>query len=279
MAHFYEDHGPDFGYYYTPEPVIANMVGMHIHPQYEAALTLQSVKSVHYVNDAKINLDTPFFTLCSPFCLHKSLHEIGAQTDRMAFHFGEKMLEDFATAFSCIKKFENTQAVFFPLSPELSEEIRPIFKAFLSKPRGSMEQKLMFLTILNTIINSVNDENVIRTIGTTTYIQNVLRYMNTHYNEPLTVESIAKEFFISRSKITSDFKKQTGMTIHQLLNEIRINRAIYIIRYENWNSIREIAECVGMGESTQFYVAFKKMMGLSPLQYVKQFSYLNNRLK
>ena len=279
MARFYEDHGPDFDYYYTPKPVIANMVGMHIHFQYEAALTLEPVHSVHYVNSDKVELDTAFLTICLPFCLHKSEHEIGANVERMAFHFGTKMLEDFAPAFDCIKKYDSIQAVFFPLSPELSAQIRPLFETFMSKPKQSVEQKLLFLTILNTVIHSVNEDDIICTKSTTTYIHNVIKYIHEHHKEPLTVESIAKEFFISRSKLTNDFKNYTGTTIHQLLSEIRINRAVYIICYEKWNSIQEVAERVGMGDSSQFYIVFKKTMGLSPLQYVKQFPYLANRLK
>ena len=278
MAKFYEDHGPDFDYYYTPKPVIANMVGGHIHPQYEAALTLNPVPSKHYIGNTKIELNTAFFSICVPFCLHKYEHEIGAQTDRMAFHFGEKMYAEFAPAFACMKPYEQIQSTFFPLSPQLSEEIRPIFDTFMSKPRQSMEQKLLFLLILNTVIQNVDEKDVICTTNTLTYIQDVLSYLHTHYNEPLTVEELAKTFFISRSKLTGDFKKHTGVTIHQLLSEIRINRALYMIRYENWNSIQEIADSVGMGDSTQFYVLFKKMMGMSPLQYVKQFSYLKKRL-
>lgn len=279
MARFYEDHGPDFDYYYTPKPVIANMVGMHIHFQYEAALTLEPVHSVHYVNNDKVELDTAFLTLCLPFCLHKSEHKIGANVERMAFHFGTKMIEDFAPAFDCIKKYDSMQAVFFPLSPELSSQIRPLFETFMSKPKQSMEQKLLFLTILNTVINSVNEDDIICTKSTTTYIHNVIKYIHDHHKESLTVESIAKEFFISRSKLTNDFKNYTGTTIHQFLSEIRINRAVYIICYEEWDSIQEVAERVGMGDSSQFYIVFKKIMGLSPLQYVKQFSYLSNNLK
>lgn len=279
MARFYEDHGPDFDYYYTPKPVIANMVGMHIHFQYEAALTLEPVHSVHYVNNDKVELDTAFLTLCLPFCLHKSEHKIGANVERMAFHFGTKMIEDFAPAFDCIKKYDSMQAVFFPLSPELSSQIRPLFETFMSKPKQSMEQKLLFLTILNTVINSVNEDDIICTKSTTTYIHNVVKYIHEHHKDPLTVESIAKEFFISRSKLTNDFKNYTGTTIHQFLSEIRINHAVYIICYEKWDSIQEIAERVGMGDGSQFYIVFKKTMGLSPLQYVKQFSYLSNNLK
>ena len=279
MARFYNDHGHDFDYYYTPKPVISNMVGMHIHFQYEVALTLEPVHSVHSINNDKVELDTAFLTLCPPFCLHKSEHEINADVERMAFHFGTKMLEDFATAFDCIKKYDNVQAVFFPLSPELASQIRPIFDSFMSHPKHSIEQKLLFLTILNTVIHNVNEEDIICTKSTTTYIRDVIKYIHDHHKEPLTVDNIAKEFFISRSKLTNDFKTYTGTTIHQLLSEIRINHAVYIIYYENWKSIQEVAERVGMGDSSQFYIVFKKIMGVSPLQYVKQHPHISARLK
>ncbi len=270
MPNFYEDHGPDFDYYYHPSPVYGNMVGMHIHPHYEVALTLEPVHSTHYVNNVKIELDTAFLTICAPFCLHKSLHEDGAETERTAFHFGDKMLEEFAPAFECIRQYDGYQSVFFPISKSAASSIEPIFRSFMKKPKHSVEQKLLFLVILNTIIHSVNENDVIYAGGTTSYIHDVICYINRHYNEPLTIEGIASAFFISRSKLTGDFKAYTGTTIHQLLNEIRINQAVFIMHYKKWDSIQELAERVGMGDSSQFYVVFKKMMGVSPLQYVKK---------
>lgn len=279
MAVFYEDHGPDFDFYYHPSPVGGNMAGMHIHPHYEVALTLEPVHSVHYVNNVKVELDTAFLTICAPFCLHKSLHEIGAETERTAFHFGDKMIEEFAPAFECIKKYQNVQAVFFPISREIAGKIEPIFRIFIKKHPRSIEQKLMFLAILNTVIHSVNEDEIIHTGGTTSYIHDVICHINQHYNEPLTVENIAQTFFISRSKLTSDFKSYTGTTIHQLLNEIRINRAVYIFHYEKWSSIQEVAERIGMGDSSQFYIVFKKATGESPLRYVKSRPYLARNMQ
>ena len=95
-------------------------------------------------------------------------------------------------------------------------------------------------------------------------------YVEEHYAEPLTLDSLAEQFFVSRSKLSKDFKTHTGTSLHQFLLDIRINRAILHIYYGTYDTVREIAEAVGFGNSLHFYSAFKKAVGMTPLQYAKK---------
>ena len=91
-----------------------------------------------------------------------------------------------------------------------------------------------------------------------------------HYDEPMTLESLAEQFFVSRSKLSKDYKTHTGTSVHQFLLDIRINHAIYHIYNSTYDTVRDIAEAVGFGNSLQFYCAFKKAVGMTPLQYAKK---------
>ena len=90
-----------------------------------------------------------------------------------------------------------------------------------------------------------------------------------HYNEPLTLDSLAEQFFVSRAKLSRDFKAHTGTTLHQFLLEIRISRATLYIRRGSFASVRDVANEVGFGNGLHFYSAFKKVMGMPPLEYAK----------
>ncbi|MGN0806683.1 MAG: helix-turn-helix transcriptional regulator [Candidatus Coproplasma sp.] len=70
------------------------------------------------------------------------------------------------------------------------------------------------------------------------------------------------------------FKKETGVTPHDYLNGIRMNRArLYIENgiansYSNF-TVSQIAEACGFAEPLYFSRVFKKYFGVSPMQYPK----------
>ncbi|MGN1060490.1 MAG: helix-turn-helix transcriptional regulator [Candidatus Coproplasma sp.] len=70
------------------------------------------------------------------------------------------------------------------------------------------------------------------------------------------------------------FKKETGITPHDYLEGIRMNRARQYIEngitntYSNF-TVSQIAEACGFAEPLYFSRVFKKHFGLSPMQYLK----------
>ncbi len=70
------------------------------------------------------------------------------------------------------------------------------------------------------------------------------------------------------------FKKETGVTPHDYLNGIRMNRARLYIENGISNSysrftVSQIAEACGFAEPLYFSRAFKKQFGVSPMRYAK----------
>lgn len=73
------------------------------------------------------------------------------------------------------------------------------------------------------------------------------------------------------------FKKDTGKTFHNALNEYRIDRARQLLDTTNLR-IFEISEKVGIGNSQYFSKIFKEITGLTPNEY-KTASYAVSRRK
>lgn len=48
------------------------------------------------------------------------------------------------------------------------------------------------------------------------YIQDVMRYIVANLDKPLTIPAIATEFYISRNKLSHDFKQFTRTTLHPI---------------------------------------------------------------
>lgn len=84
----------------------------------------------------------------------------------------------------------------------------------------------------------------------------------------LNVEDMLKDSGYAEDYIRAQFKKITGKTPNQLLTEIRINHARYLIGiYTNSIPLSEIAEKCGYTDYIYFSRRFKQITGISPREY------------
>ena len=74
-----------------------------------------------------------------------------------------------------------------------------------------------FLYILNNIKSFANSDSP------GNQIRNIISYINEHYAENISLDSLAAQFFISKYHLCRIFKKETGHTVHNYINQKRLN--------------------------------------------------------
>jgi AraC-like DNA-binding protein len=84
-----------------------------------------------------------------------------------------------------------------------------------------------------------------------------------------TIEALATEIGINRNKLHYGFRQVYGVTIHEFLEQHRMEKAEELL-VGTYKSIKTIAALSGYKSSSSFGDMFKKRTGLSPLQYRKQ---------
>lgn len=93
-------------------------------------------------------------------------------------------------------------------------------------------------------------------------------YVNGNYdNKNLSVAMIAENMNISASYLTRYFKKQTGLTVIELIQQTRILRAKELIENQNDLIISEVADKTGFYNSIALIRVFKKLEGITPGRY------------
>lgn len=97
-------------------------------------------------------------------------------------------------------------------------------------------------------------------------VQDIRAYMQEHYTEKITLESIAEHFFIDKHYLARLFKMQYGVTVNTCLQQLRITRAKQLLRFTD-EKIETIGMECGIGEASYFCRVFKKIEGLSPGEY------------
>ena len=100
-------------------------------------------------------------------------------------------------------------------------------------------------------------------------VQNMVKYIQEHFGEGLTLATLAGEFKMSESYISSLIKKRTGKGFGEHLMEVRIQKAQEYLRTTN-DSIEAIAERVGYPDYFYFTKVYKKATGISPAAYRRQ---------
>ncbi|OUM99863.1 MAG: AraC family transcriptional regulator [Paenibacillaceae bacterium ZCTH02-B3] len=97
----------------------------------------------------------------------------------------------------------------------------------------------------------------------------LLEYLHQHYTEKISSADIEAAFDCNFDYMNRIFKQATGHTIFQYCNRIRINKAKELIQATHLD-IGEIGYLVGVDDPYYFSKLFKKMVGLSPMQYYKK---------
>ncbi|MDF2648837.1 MAG: AraC family transcriptional regulator [Paenibacillus sp.] len=95
------------------------------------------------------------------------------------------------------------------------------------------------------------------------------RYIEEHMAEPLTLKQICNDFALSKTHITSVFRKYNDCGIMEHWARLRIEKAKLLIREETCN-VTEISERLGYTSVHYFSRQFKKITGMSPTAYLRR---------
>ena len=96
----------------------------------------------------------------------------------------------------------------------------------------------------------------------------ILNYISANYTEEIRVEQIARDYHLDRSYLERTFKRDTGLSIREVITDFRIKKAQSLLR-ETSVSVADVAKYSGFGDRLYFSKFFKKKFGMSPSEYRK----------
>jgi len=101
------------------------------------------------------------------------------------------------------------------------------------------------------------------------YVQRVISFLEDHYAEEITLETIASTLHLSKPYLSNLFKEVTGTTVFKYLYNRRINQAKIWFRLQPGRSVSDIGRLVGFRHLAHFSRLFKAVAGCSPEAYRK----------
>ncbi len=114
--------------------------------------------------------------------------------------------------------------------------------------------------------------------------QEIVHYLEEHFSENISLDSLAEALGYNKSYLCVAYKKDTGSTILDSLNIIRIKHAAELIAYSD-HDIAYVADACGFSSVNYFNNVFNKYVGTTPGQVRRAFpqdillSYENGQAK
>ncbi|MCL2487859.1 MAG: AraC family transcriptional regulator [Oscillospiraceae bacterium] len=91
-------------------------------------------------------------------------------------------------------------------------------------------------------------------------------YMTHHFQEPLTLDSVAEKLEISRYRLSRLFTRELGISFSRYLRQLRVSRAKELL-LSGGGSVLDIGMDCGFGTLRSFERAFAEDCGVTPRDY------------
>ncbi|MBV6622336.1 MAG: helix-turn-helix transcriptional regulator [Rivularia sp. (in: Bacteria)] len=152
---------------------------------------------------------------------------------------------------------------------ELSQLIFKFHMLVKDSSESILKQQTLLLKIVEILIlRYTQNSPTLKSIGKENQsIQRVKEYLNDNYATNISLEELARIANLSQFYLNRAFRKQVGIPPHKYQTQIRIQKAKTLL---NNLSISQVALKTGFSSQSHFGWHFKKVMGVTPKQYVKE---------
>ncbi len=173
------------------------------------------------------------------------------------------------------RELEKLLAGKIPVTPVLSADLIPKetehrLMSILKKRRsGDSFEKLSATGELLSLISELLPRFSYHEVPTEQdSVKRILEYCSTHYTEPITLEVLAEELYLSKYYISRVFHERMEFSFTEFIGNLRVNFACDQLRAGE--SITRAGLSSGFASIRSFNRVFLKVMGMTPREYVRQ---------
>ncbi len=141
------------------------------------------------------------------------------------------------------------------------------------KPEDRLLYRLELYSLLISIVNISGQD--FESIQSMAYIKKARDIITSQFDKPdFNISFLADTIGIHKVYLMNLYKKYIGVSIARSVQELRIQKATVLLRDTDMPVIDISMDC-GYNSRQSFFLSFKKVMGISPLEYRKECGQLN----
>lgn len=255
-----------------------NMPSKHFHDEYEIYYLLEGER-YYFIDQQSFYINKGTLVIIKKGQIHKTSFANSTYHDRILIELKE---EPFASYFNMMGDvnfhdfFDNYAGIM-----QLDEKGQKHIEYLLTSIATEIQQKLMgyetaIMTKLSQILLYVmrkkNSTSLILSENTRSSkhkkIDDIASYITSNYTSPMSLDSLSKDFYVSKCYLSRIFKEITSFTVNEYINMHRIKKAEDLLLNSDY-TIQEISEMIGFTNISYFERLFKKFTETSPLKYRK----------
>ncbi len=138
--------------------------------------------------------------------------------------------------------------------------------ARLLKCQGSKETAAELQAVSEGLLDMIGK---VRNVRVERMMAKAADYVRQHHAEALTLETVARQVYLSPFYFSHVFRQEMGQTFVEYLTQVRVQAAEQLLK-DSVMSVGAISERVGYNDVNYFSRVFKKVNGLTPTQFRKR---------
>lgn len=134
--------------------------------------------------------------------------------------------------------------------------------------KGILYELITYLA-RNYAVESLSESESIKRNRNLTRLNLVLQYIEEHFTETISNHELAKLIHLSEDRFNHLFKESMGMSPLNYINEIRLKKAMYLLKQKEY-TVSEVAIEVGFKDFNHFGRLFRRYYGCTPSSMKKK---------
>lgn len=261
-------------HYREPRP---NSVEVHHHDFYEVYYLLKG-EVEYWVDGRIIRMRTGDLLLINPMELHRPVvHPDSPVYERIVLWINKEYLENLHSDHMDLSRCFDTSlpAHTHLIQPSVAERsaltarMGELVREYYSRETGSdlcaYGLFLQFMVQLNRMAQQepARPEQTGQLSG---LVEQVLSYIGENLSEPITLEKIAEQFFVSKYYLSHTFSREVGVSVYRYILLRRLLMARQLLAAGE--PAGQVCRSCGFSDYTSFYRAFKSEYGISPREFI-----------
>ncbi|MBQ3016739.1 MAG: helix-turn-helix transcriptional regulator [Clostridia bacterium] len=254
--------GIDFSY--SVHKATKSLSISHCHDSYEI-LFVADGKGRYLIEGAEFSLRPRTLVLIKPFEYHCVEINADSNYERYVIHFSNNsVVKEVISNLEKLADSENGESGTFFAPDSISQSVVSLFDRFFEAEHLLGEDREIFFKLLLSelivLLSLAGNEKIAHDecdLGT-----RLAKYINEYLERDISLDILAKRFFVSKYYLCRAFKKYSGVSIHSYITHKRVVYAKQLI--DSGETASGAAYKVGFGDYSAFYRAYVKVFGKSP---------------
>ncbi len=240
-----------------------SLTSNHCHDCYEILYVTEG-RGRYIIEGNEYEMDSGTLLVIRPFQYHYVEVDRAVPYERYVVHFSTSDLPTSVHALFAPPESDDLSCTFFSRE-SVSEVVRAGFERFsIARDLEDGRRSLYLSMVLSEILVLLSSARALRPAPYNSELgARVIRYLNEHIHTDMSLDHIARHFFVSKYYLCRAFKKHNGISIHGYVTQKRIIEAKVLI--EAGESASGAAYRVGFGDYSAFYRAYIKVVGKPPV--------------